>query len=41
MASGSSYDHKALWTITMAIGQMFFFIPVALIGMPLPGTEAR
>lgn len=35
------YDHKALWTLTVALGQMFFFIPVALIGRPLPGTEAR
>jgi alkylhydroperoxidase family enzyme len=35
------YDHKALWTLTVAIGQMFFFIPVALIGKPLPGVEAR
>lgn len=35
------YDHKALWTLTMANGQMCFFIPVALIGKPLPGTEAR
>jgi alkylhydroperoxidase family enzyme len=35
------YDKKALWTLTVAIGQMFFFIPVALIGKPLPGTEAR
>jgi len=35
------YDHKALWTLTVAIGQMLFFTPVALIGKPVPGTEAR
>ena len=35
------YDTKALWTLTMAIGQMCFWIPVALIGQPVPGTEAR
>ena len=39
--ASAHYDHKALWTLTMAIGQMCFFIPVALIGKPLPGTEAR
>jgi alkylhydroperoxidase family enzyme len=35
------YDTKALWTLTMAIGQMCFWIPVALIGKPLPGREQR
>jgi alkylhydroperoxidase family enzyme len=35
------YDHKALWTLTVAIGQMLFFIPVALIGKPIPGVDAR
>jgi alkylhydroperoxidase family enzyme len=39
--ASAHYDTKALWTLTVAIGQMFFFIPVALIGKPLPGTEAR
>jgi alkylhydroperoxidase family enzyme len=39
--ASAHYDHKALWTLTMAIGQMCFFIPVALIGKPVPGTEAR
>jgi len=39
--ASAHYEHKALWTLTMAIGQMYFFIPVALIGKPLPGTEAR
>jgi alkylhydroperoxidase family enzyme len=31
------YDDKALWTLTVAIGQFGFFIPIALIGKPLPG----
>ena len=39
--ASAHYDHKALWTLTMAIGQMCFFMPVALIGKPLPGTDAR
>jgi alkylhydroperoxidase family enzyme len=39
--AAAHYDTKALWTLTMAIGQMFFFIPVALIGKPIPGIEAR
>jgi alkylhydroperoxidase family enzyme len=37
--ASACYDHKALWTLTVAIGQMCFFIPVALIGKPLPGIE--
>jgi len=39
--ASAHYEHKALWTLTVAIGQMCFFVPVALIGKPLPGTEAR
>jgi alkylhydroperoxidase family enzyme len=31
------YDAKALITLTVAIGQAMFFMPVALIGRPLPG----
>jgi alkylhydroperoxidase family enzyme len=31
------YDEKALWTLTLAIAQMCFFIPVALIAKPEPG----
>ena len=31
------YDDKALWTLTLAIGQICFFIPVALIAKPIPG----
>lgn len=37
--ASAHYDTKALWTLTMAIGQMCFFIPVALIGKPIPGKE--
>ncbi|HTZ25384.1 MAG TPA: carboxymuconolactone decarboxylase family protein [Streptosporangiaceae bacterium] len=37
--AAAHYDHKALWTLTVAIGQMCFFIPVALIGKPIPGKE--
>ncbi|MEU5879749.1 carboxymuconolactone decarboxylase family protein [Spirillospora sp. NPDC047279] len=31
------YDDRALATLTMAIGQVCFFIPLATIGRPLPG----
>ena len=31
------YDPKALVTLSVAIGQAMFFMPVALIGRPLPG----
>jgi alkylhydroperoxidase family enzyme len=31
------YDDKALATLAMAIGQVNFFVPLALIGQPLPG----
>jgi alkylhydroperoxidase family enzyme len=37
--AAAHYDNVALWTLTMAIGQMCFFIPVALIGKPVPGRE--
>lgn len=33
------YDEKALWTLTLAIAQICFFIPVALIAKPIPGRE--
>ena len=33
------YDDTALVTLTMAIGQVCFFIPLALIGKPLPGVS--
>jgi alkylhydroperoxidase family enzyme len=31
------YDPEALATLSIAIGQAMFFLPVALIGKPLPG----
>lgn len=31
------HDDKALWTLTLAIAQICFFIPVALIAKPIPG----
>lgn len=31
------YDPKAIATLAIAIGQAMFFMPVALIGRPLPG----
>ena len=37
--ASAHYDTKALWTLTLAIGQMCFFIPVALIAKPIPGKE--
>src|SRR5215472_6758623 len=37
--ASAHYDDKALWTLTLTIGQMCFFIPVALIGKPIPGRE--
>ncbi|WP_066941683.1 carboxymuconolactone decarboxylase family protein [Microtetraspora fusca] len=35
--AAAHYDDKALWTLTIAIGQICFFIPVALIAKPIPG----
>lgn len=35
--ASAHYDDKALWTLTVAIGQICLFIPVALIGKPIPG----
>ncbi|GAA3381835.1 carboxymuconolactone decarboxylase family protein [Cryptosporangium minutisporangium] len=32
------YDDTALATLIMAIGQVCFFLPLALIGKPLPGV---
>ncbi|MFC7619249.1 carboxymuconolactone decarboxylase family protein [Microlunatus sp. GCM10028923] len=31
------YDERALWTLTLAISQICFFIPVGLIAKPIPG----
>ncbi|GIH96043.1 carboxymuconolactone decarboxylase family protein [Planobispora siamensis] len=35
--AAAHYDDKGLWTLIMAIGQICFFIPVALIAKPIPG----
>ncbi|XVQ83639.1 carboxymuconolactone decarboxylase family protein [Microbispora siamensis] len=35
--ASAHYDDKALWTLTIAMSQICFFIPVALIGRPIPG----
>jgi alkylhydroperoxidase family enzyme len=37
--AAAHYDDKALWTLTLAIGQICFFIPVALVAKPIPGKE--
>ncbi|MET8297998.1 carboxymuconolactone decarboxylase family protein [Streptomyces sp. NPDC005180] len=34
------FDDKAMATLVVAIGQVNFFIPLALIGKPLPGMPA-
>lgn len=31
------YDEKALWTLSLALSQMCYFVPVALIAKPIPG----
>ncbi|MEV4559161.1 carboxymuconolactone decarboxylase family protein [Kitasatospora sp. NPDC049285] len=33
------YDPKALTTLVLAIGQVNFFVPLALIGKPVPGVK--
>ncbi|MCC5578452.1 carboxymuconolactone decarboxylase family protein [Microtetraspora sp. AC03309] len=35
--ASAHYDDKTLWTLTLAMSQICFFIPVALIGKPIPG----
>ncbi|WP_207756400.1 carboxymuconolactone decarboxylase family protein [Nonomuraea cypriaca] len=35
--ASAHYDDKGLWTLTLAISQICFFIPVALIAKPIPG----
>ncbi|GAA4070640.1 carboxymuconolactone decarboxylase family protein [Actinomadura miaoliensis] len=37
--ASAHYDDKALATLVMAIGQVCFFIPLAVIGKPLPGLS--
>lgn len=36
--ASEQYDDRALATLIMAIGQVCFFLPLALIGRPLPGV---
>jgi alkylhydroperoxidase family enzyme len=35
--AAAHYDDKALWTLTLAISQICYFVPVALIAKPIPG----
>lgn len=35
--ASAHYDETELWTLTMAIGHFCLFVPVALIGKPIPG----
>ncbi|MEV3977857.1 hypothetical protein [Nonomuraea sp. NPDC049758] len=35
--AAAHYDDKALWTLVLAISQICFFIPVAVIAKPIPG----
>jgi alkylhydroperoxidase family enzyme len=35
--ASAHYDDKALWTLTLVLSQICFFIPVALIARPVPG----
>ncbi|MBV2364850.1 carboxymuconolactone decarboxylase family protein [Streptomonospora nanhaiensis] len=37
--AAAHYDETALATLIMAIGQVCFFLPLALIGKPLPGVS--
>ncbi|MEU3463953.1 hypothetical protein ABZ721_28880 [Streptomyces sp. NPDC006733] len=36
-AASAHYSEEELWTLTMAIGHFCLFVPVALIGKPIPG----
>ena len=35
--ASAHYDDKALWTLTLTISQICFFIPVGVIAKPIPG----
>lgn len=35
--AAAHYDDKALWTLTLAISQVCYLIPVALVAKPIPG----
>ncbi|MEO3818008.1 carboxymuconolactone decarboxylase family protein [Plantactinospora sp. B24E8] len=32
------YDDRAMWTLTLVISQICYFIPVALVAKPIPGA---
>ncbi|MEU5864790.1 carboxymuconolactone decarboxylase family protein [Nonomuraea sp. NPDC047529] len=35
--AAAHYDDKAMWTLILAISQICFFIPVAVVAKPIPG----
>lgn len=35
--ASAHYDDRALWTLTLAMSQICFFVPVALVARPVPG----
>lgn len=35
--AAAHYDERALWTLTLVIAQILFFVPVAAIAKPIPG----
>lgn len=35
--ASACYDDKALWTLTLVLSQMSYFVPVALVAKPIPG----
>ena len=35
--ASACYDDKALWTLTLVLSQLCYFLPVALIAKPVPG----
>ncbi|MFD4249179.1 carboxymuconolactone decarboxylase family protein [Amycolatopsis thermoflava] len=36
--AATHYDERELWTLTLVIAQICFFVPVALIAKPIPGA---
>ncbi|PSK85051.1 carboxymuconolactone decarboxylase family protein [Murinocardiopsis flavida] len=37
--AAAHYDDAALWTLTIALGQFYLFVPVVLVGRPIPGRR--
>ncbi len=35
--AAAHYDDKALWTLTLAISVICYFVPIALVARPIPG----